>query len=112
MAHKFNCAVCGKEIVVKWLNPGDPAKCRACGASSKVPENAARVPDAYAFEAAISKAPQEAPERPGCSSCRYLETAATDNLEGIGFCHRYPPRPEEGYAAVTESDWCGEHSPA
>ncbi|OGR78886.1 MAG: hypothetical protein A2X32_00300 [Elusimicrobia bacterium GWC2_64_44] len=110
MAHKFNCAVCGKEIVVKWLNPGDTAKCRACGASSKVPESAAHVPDDYA-SAAPAPALAEAPARPGCAACRYLESSPTDNLEGVGFCRRYPPRPGEGWAAVTAADWCGEHAP-
>lgn len=111
MAHKFNCSVCGKEIVVKWLNPGDPAKCRSCGATMKVPANAASVADDYgAGTAPAQKGPAPIPAAESCATCRYLEAVPTDNLEGVGFCRRYPPRGEERFPEVDSGDWCGEHS--
>lgn len=113
MAHKFNCGHCGAEIIVKWLNPGDPAKCRSCGETMKVPDNAAHVPDDYAPapDAAPGPAPAAAGRAEGCAGCRWLERAETWDDEGLGFCHRYPPEPRERYPEVAKSDWCGEYAP-
>ena len=43
MALKFNCSKCGEEIVVRFLKPGETAKCRKCGASVTVPESASEL---------------------------------------------------------------------
>lgn len=40
MALKFNCTNCGQELIVKYLKPGDDAKCPYCRASSAVPADA------------------------------------------------------------------------
>ena len=42
MASKFLCRSCGKEIVVKFLKPGEIAKCKNCGAENEIPESAVR----------------------------------------------------------------------
>jgi len=39
MSLKFNCPYCGAEIMVKYLRPGEKAKCYQCGKISPVPEN-------------------------------------------------------------------------
>ena len=43
MALKFDCAGCGGEIVVRFLKPGEIAKCRKCGTSAAVPENSSEL---------------------------------------------------------------------
>jgi hypothetical protein len=40
MALTFNCPSCGEVIVVKYLAPGETAKCRNCGAEAEVPADA------------------------------------------------------------------------
>lgn len=40
MALEFNCPSCGETIVVKYLGPGETAKCRNCGAEAEVPADA------------------------------------------------------------------------
>jgi uncharacterized membrane protein len=37
MALKFNCDKCGGEIIVKYVKPGEIAKCPGCGAKNVVP---------------------------------------------------------------------------
>lgn len=37
MAQVFECTQCKSAIVVKFLNPGETAKCRSCGAPNAVP---------------------------------------------------------------------------
>lgn len=114
MAHKFKCGNCGKEIAVKWLGPGEQAKCRGCGAAMTVPANAESVSDdavpGPSREAASAVPPSEA--RPCCPTCRYLQLSPSYFDNGIGYCRRFPPHPRERYAEVTASDWCGEHAPA
>lgn len=43
MALKFFCSKCGEEIIVKFLHPGETAKCLKCGAGTIVPDGAAVV---------------------------------------------------------------------
>lgn len=40
MPMKFKCTACGQEIVTQYLSPGETAKCRKCGASVQVPQDA------------------------------------------------------------------------
>jgi len=40
MAFKFTCPSCGEVIVVKYLGPGETAKCRHCGGEAVVPTDA------------------------------------------------------------------------
>jgi hypothetical protein len=44
VALKFSCFKCGEEIIVRFLKPGEIAKCRKCGAAAAVPCDAAEVP--------------------------------------------------------------------
>jgi membrane protease YdiL (CAAX protease family) len=41
MALEFRCKECGHAIVVKYLKPGEQAKCRNCGAENIIPMDAA-----------------------------------------------------------------------
>jgi len=61
MALKFVCPNCGNEIVVKYLKPGELAKCRDCGAEVIVPEDADLFPDSeyYSFIKAKQSKVQE-----------------------------------------------------
>lgn len=118
MGYKFKCGECGHELVVKWLKPGETAKCHDCGAETKVPVNAAEVGNDYApLPGKETGGARENPD-PGtssnCPTCRYLETldrAKTEIFAGdiAGLCHRYPPSVEGVYPPVTPADWCGEH---
>jgi hypothetical protein len=40
MAVAFNCPSCGEPIIVKFLGPGETAKCRHCGTEVQVPADA------------------------------------------------------------------------
>jgi len=40
MALKFNCPKCNSEIIVKYLKPGEMAKCRQCQSEAIVPADA------------------------------------------------------------------------
>ena len=40
MALKFQCKNCGKDIAVRFLEVGEVAECKSCGASNSVPESA------------------------------------------------------------------------
>lgn len=40
MALKFNCAECDGDVIVKYIKPGEVAKCLKCGAENIVPANA------------------------------------------------------------------------
>lgn len=40
MSLKFNCDNCGRNVVVKYLNKGEKAKCKSCGAEMIVPIDA------------------------------------------------------------------------
>lgn len=44
MALKFNCFKCGEEIIVRFLKPGEIAKCRKCATAVAVPCDAPEVP--------------------------------------------------------------------
>ena len=43
MALKFQCKSCGKDIAVKFLQIGEAAECKSCGASNPVPESAEEI---------------------------------------------------------------------
>ncbi len=45
MALKFQCKNCGKDIAVRFLEVGESAECKSCGASNPVPESAAEISD-------------------------------------------------------------------
>ena len=116
MAYKLKCAKCEKELIVKWLRPGETAKCRKCGADVKVPLNAPEVKDEYMPLPELERV--EVLEKPGgqnCPTCRYLERIDEAEFEGslplgtFGACHRYPPAAEGRYPFVTPADWCGEY---
>lgn len=115
MGYKFSCEKCGREIMVKWLKPGEPARCRSCGHKLPVPASPQKINDSlvdadqHEPETAPLTAPCAAP-RLACPSCRYLERSGADFLDGAGFCHRYPPDAEGRYPSVTAADWCGEYS--
>ena len=55
MALKFQCKNCGEDIAVRFLEIGEAAKCRSCGASNSVPESAESISDEAAES--IIKAP-------------------------------------------------------
>ena len=55
MALKFQCKNCGKDIAVRFLNVGEAAECRNCGASNSVPKSAEEISDEAAES--IIKAP-------------------------------------------------------
>lgn len=59
MILKFNCPECGNDIVTQHLNKGDPAKCKRCGASTKVPLHAAEgtSKDVEAYFASLGQIP-------------------------------------------------------
>ena len=40
MALKFVCEGCGQYIITKFLKEGEVARCRNCGARTRVPKNA------------------------------------------------------------------------
>lgn len=113
MGYRFKCGKCRKEILVKWLKPGETARCRGCGEKMPVPASPEKVSnslvDAVQPEPGLEAGYTPAP-RPGCPSCRYLERSGADFLDGAGFCHRYPPGPDGRYPAVTATDWCGEYA--
>ena len=48
MALKFQCENCGKDIAVRFLEVGEAAKCKSCGASNAVPESAEEISDEVA----------------------------------------------------------------
>ena len=110
MALKFQCSKCGADMLVKYLHPGETAKCRKCGAESAVPGDAREIPNEQAdIEIKTSLFQEEkkdaAPDN--CPTCRYFKDTGDDE----GYCHRYPPKAEvfSRYPAVTALDWCGEH---
>lgn len=43
MARAFPCRSCGEEIITVYLNPGEEAACKKCGAKTPVPEEAREV---------------------------------------------------------------------
>jgi len=45
VAFEFQCKDCGKDIVVRFLHPGEIAACKSCGARQPVPETADRIGD-------------------------------------------------------------------
>jgi DNA-directed RNA polymerase subunit RPC12/RpoP len=111
MGYKFKCGKCRKEILVKWLKPGEVAHCRHCGEKMPVPASPEKIANNL-VDAVLPEheaGPVPAP-RPACPSCRYLERSGADFLDGAGFCHRYPPDSEGRYPSVTASDWCGEYA--
>jgi DNA-directed RNA polymerase subunit RPC12/RpoP len=110
MGYKFRCGGCGREILVKWLKPGEAALCRRCGHKMPVPAKAQEIDNALVDEdspepEAASTAPS--PARPGCPGCRYFKAAGAGRA---GACHRYPPGAGGGYPEVTDADWCGERA--
>jgi DNA-directed RNA polymerase subunit RPC12/RpoP len=116
MAYKFNCVKCGHELLVKWLKPGETAKCHNCGADAKIPVNAAQVKN----ESVPLPEPGRTVDRQelntdNCPSCKYLEKIDTVEFDEVlplgtfGVCHRYPPGVEGRYPFVTPADWCGEY---
>ncbi len=108
MGYKFNCGGCGKEILVKWLKPGEPSLCRRCGHKMPVPEKAQEIDNAMADEDSPEPgAAPAAPAGPGCPACRYFEA---DGGGRAGACRRYPPGAAGGYPEVTADDWCGEYA--
>jgi|GEM_PF-2956457 len=116
MAYKFTCAECGHELVVKWLKPGETAKCRKCGAGVKVPANAAEVENDDLPGPEPARLEKEEPDTCGnCPTCRFVEKINTAEFEGalpigtFGACHRYPPGVEGRYPFLTSADWCGEY---
>ncbi len=116
MAYKFKCADCGKEVIVKWLKPGETAKCRKCGADVKVPAGAAEIEDDQAAlpELALKETPAgvSAKNCPGCSYVEKINAAEFEEalpMGTFGACHRYPPGVEGRYPFVTAADWCGEY---
>lgn len=116
MAYRFKCGKCEKELVVKWLKPGETAKCRKCGADVKVPANAAEVRNEYAPLPELESVESlEKPETRNCPACRFLEKLDAGEFEEslplgtYGACHRYPPAAEGRYPFVTQADWCGEY---
>ena len=40
MAKLFNCINCNTEIITKFLKAGEEAKCKECGKTTKVPDDA------------------------------------------------------------------------
>ena len=40
-----------------------------------------------------------------CSNCTFFKEKSPHN----GYCHRYPPHPNEGFPVVANEAWCGEH---
>jgi len=110
MAHKFKCTACGKEMLVKWLDPGEQAKCRACGADVTVPADAKQVPDDSLPGPAPARPPAVSAPKPGCQTCRHLQPAPSFFDNGIGHCRRFPPHQRYRYPEVTAADWCGEYS--
>jgi transcription elongation factor Elf1 len=63
MALKFNCSGCGQEIIVKHLKVGEVAKCRNCGAETKVPETAIETDEQSSIVTAKESAPKQAKMR-------------------------------------------------
>lgn len=113
MAHKFKCGGCGRDVVVKWLAPGDTARCRACGAEMPVPAGAEQVPDDTPPGPSPEARPAPSPAAgPGCPACRFLQKSPSFFDNGIGYCRRFPPHPRHRCPEVTAADWCGEYSPA
>lgn len=43
MSLQFNCKKCKEPILVKYMKPGENAKCRKCGTETTVPDNAKEV---------------------------------------------------------------------
>ena len=43
MALKFQCKNCGEDIAVRFLEVGETAECKSCGASNLVPESAEEI---------------------------------------------------------------------
>jgi DNA-directed RNA polymerase subunit RPC12/RpoP len=58
MALKFPCTKCGKDIIVKFLKVGEPARCPHCGFENIVPE------DAKTTEESRDYAKEHAPVQP------------------------------------------------
>lgn len=116
MAYKFKCVKCERDLLVKWLKPGETAKCRKCGAEVKVPANASEVgnEDMPLPELGSVEVPEK-PETQNCPTCRFLEKIDAAEFEeslplgAFGACHRYPPAVEDRYPFVTPADWCGEY---
>jgi len=115
MAYRFNCAECGTEVFVKWLKPGETAKCRKCGADVKVPANAAKLEnDLVPLPGPARREDENVLPPDTCPACRFVEKIAAAELEEVlsvgtfGACHRYPPGESGKYPLVTSADWCGE----
>lgn len=63
MALKFQCKSCGKDIAVRFLEAGETAECKSCGASNPVPESAEKISDQAAksiSEASVAEAAESA----------------------------------------------------
>jgi hypothetical protein len=78
MALEFNCPSCGEIIVVKYLGPGETAKCRNCGSEAVVPADALK-----AGEEPRYVRPKEKRESAGAGAAASLpskEQAAQDAL--------------------------------
>jgi hypothetical protein len=43
MALQFKCSSCGAKVLVRYLQPGEMAKCRNCGVLTRVPESSVSV---------------------------------------------------------------------
>ncbi|MDO8803813.1 MAG: hypothetical protein Q7R35_05245 [Elusimicrobiota bacterium] len=115
MAYKFNCVECGHELFVKWLKPGETAKCHKCGSKVKVPANAAQIENDLVPLTELARKEDSGIVNPdNCPACRYVEKINAAELEEVfpvgifGACHRYPPGAEGRYPLVTSADWCGE----
>lgn len=117
MGYKFNCSACSSELTVRWLKPGEAAKCQKCGAKVIVPPNAPEIKDN------LVPLPRPFVKREGrpadpynCPDCKYLAKVDAARLEEVllvevyGACHRYPPDFEGRYPLVTGADWCGEYA--
>jgi len=112
MGYKFKCGGCGKEMLVKWLKPGEPAMCRRCGHKMPVPAGAGDIDDSLVDDEAAVSRPAAASQQPcTCRSCRWLGAPGGFSLDAIGSCRRYPPSANGGWPAVAGDDWCGEHFP-
>ena len=61
MALKFSCENCGENIAVRFLEIGEAAECKSCGASNSVPESAESISDEAAER--MIKAPVSQPAK-------------------------------------------------
>jgi transcription elongation factor Elf1 len=72
MALKFDCPYCGVGITVKFLSPGEAAKCRNCGAEVEVPADA----QANVEEPGYAKSKAEDEEKRDLAKAEAAEKAA------------------------------------